>query len=84
MADGLTSVIRSLELSNQSLFQDLSLAKQRVAQLEQQVADLLGPEDASVDTSFETQIEFIRRVADSRTKFAKEAQEIINSVESGQ
>jgi beta-lactamase class D len=81
MADGLTSIIRSLELSNQSLSQDLSLAQQRVVQLEQQVSDLLGPEASSVDLSSETQINFIQRVAKSRTKFSKEAQQIIDAID---
>jgi hypothetical protein len=72
------AVLRSLELQNEAKAQDLSIAYQKIANLEQQVADLTGPDSTYV--SPETQIDFIRKIAGSSSKFAKEAQDIIDSV----
>ena len=75
------SILRSLELQNESKAQDLSVAYQRIAGLEQQVTELSDPNNGSVDVSTETQVDFIRRVAESRTKFSKEAQDIIDVID---
>lgn len=72
------SIIRSLEVQNEALGQDLAIANQKALVLEQQVADLLGFDDG---TPIESQIDFIRKVAESRTKFAKEAQAIVAAVD---
>jgi len=74
------SLLRSLELQNEAKAQDLSIAYQRIADLEQQLSDLSGPNSGSVDSTTETQIQFIQRIAESRTKFAKEAQDIISAI----
>jgi beta-lactamase class D len=73
-------LLRSLELQNEAKSQDLSIAYQRIADLEQQVSDLSGPSAGSIDFTTETQIQFIQRIAESRTKFAKEAQTIIDAI----
>ena len=75
------TLMRTLELQHESTAQDLSIAYQRIAVLEQQIAELSGPDNASVDASSETQVDFIRRVAESRTKFSKEAQDIIDAID---
>jgi len=76
-----TSIVRLLELENEARSQELAIAYQRIASLEDQVNALLGPIDGSVDPSVESPIDFIRRVAESRTKFAKEAQDIIDAID---
>jgi cell division protein FtsB len=76
------AILRSLELQNEAKSQDLSVAYQRIANLEQQVADLSDPNNGSVDATTETQVDFIRRIAESRTKFSKEAQQIIDAIDS--
>lgn len=73
------ATLRTLELQNEAKARDLSIAYQRIADLEQQVADLTGT-DASYIAP-EDQITFIRKVADSSSKFAKEAQDIIDSLD---
>jgi hypothetical protein len=70
-------IIRTLELKNQEQSQNLSIARQRITNLEQQVADLTGSD--STYTQPEAQIEFIRKIAASSSKFAKEAQDIIDT-----
>jgi len=79
MDNEIRAILRSLELQNEAKTQDLSIAYQRIANLEQEVADLTNA-DASYVTS-ETQVDFIRKVAESRTKFAKEAQGIIDAID---
>ena len=79
MDNEIRAILRSLELQNEAKTQDLSIAYQRIANLEQEVADLTNA-DASYVTS-ETQVDFIRKVAESRTKFAKEAQDIIDAID---
>ena len=71
--------LRVLELDNQAKSQDLSAAYQRIANLEQQVADLTGTD--STYTAPEDQVTFIRKIAASTSKFAKEAQDIINAID---
>jgi beta-lactamase class D len=80
MDNAFKSIINLLELQNEAVSQDLTIANKRIADLEQQVLDLSGPNDGSVEMSTETQTEFIQRIADSRTKFAKEAQDIIAAI----
>jgi hypothetical protein len=80
MDNEIRAILRNLELENSAKTQDLVIAQQRIADLEQQLNDLSGPNDGSVDFTTETQIQFIERVAGSRTKFAKEAQNIIDAV----
>lgn len=77
-------VIRGLELENEAKAQDLSIAHQRIIDLEQKLEELSGPEDGSVDASSESQVDFIRRIAASRTKFAQEAQDIVNTIDAAQ
>jgi beta-lactamase class D len=81
MDNEIRSILRSLELQNEAKAQDLSIAYQRIANLEQQVADLSDPNSGSVDVSTETQVDFIRRVAEARTKFSKEAQDIVDAID---
>jgi beta-lactamase class D len=81
MDNEIRSILRSLELQNEAKAQDLSIAYQRIANLEQQVADLSDPNSGSVDISTETQVDFIRRVAEARTKFSKEAQDIVDAID---
>ena len=81
MDNEIRSILRSLELQNEAKAQDLSIAYQRIANLEQQVADLSDPNSGSVDASTETQVDFIRRVAEARTKFSKEAQDIVDAID---
>ena len=82
--DGETrSALRLLELQNEAKSQEISIAYQTIANLESRVAELSGPETEFVaNASNEGQIDFIRKVAESRTKFAKEAQSIIDAIES--
>lgn len=79
MSDDTSTFLRSLELQNEAKSQDLSIAYQRIAELEQQINEVTGVDSSY--TSIESQIDFIRKVAKSRTKFAKEAQDIINAVD---
>lgn len=79
MDNEIRAVFRSLELQNEAKTQDLSIAYQRIAELEQEV-ESLTVSDSSYVTS-ESQIDFIRKVAGSRTKFAKEAQDIIDAID---
>ena len=72
--------IRFLETQNENKAQELVIAYQRISDLEQQVSDLSGT-DASY-ASPESQLDFIKKVADSRTKFSKEAQDILASLNS--
>ena len=81
MDNEIRSILRSLELQNEAKAQDLSIAYQRIANLEQQVADLSDPNSGSVDISTETQVDFIRRIAAARTKFSKEAQDIVDAID---
>jgi hypothetical protein len=81
MDDETKSILRSLELQNESKDQNLSIAYQSIANLEQQIAALSDTSSGSVDISTETQTDFIRRIAESRTKFAKEAQDIIDVID---
>jgi len=81
MDNEIRAILRSLELQNEAKTQDLSIAYQRIASLEQQVAELSDPNSGSVEASTETQVDFIRRVAEARTKFSKEAQEIIDAID---
>jgi hypothetical protein len=73
------AIIRTLELGNESKAQELSIAYQRIVNLEQQVADLTGS-DLAYDAN-ESQIDFIKRIAASSSKFAKEAQDIIDVID---
>jgi len=84
MDNEIRSILRSLELQNEAKAQDLSIAYQRIANLEQQVADLSDPNSGSIDISTETQVDFIRRVAEARTKFSKEAQDIVDAIDATQ
>ena len=77
MDNDIRRVLRSLELQNEAKTQDLSIAYQRIADLEQQVADLTGSDASYVAP--EDQVAFIRKIADSSSKFAKEAQDIIDT-----
>lgn len=79
MNNEIRSKLRSLELQNEDKAQNLSIAYQRIAELEQQVADLTGIDSSYTSTA--SQIDFIKKVAQSRTKFSKEAQDIVDAVE---
>jgi len=61
--------------------QNVANLERRIVELEQQVAELSDPNSGSVESSTETQVDFIRRVAEARTKFSKEAQEIIDAID---
>lgn len=76
--------IRILENEREAKSQALDAANLRIEQLERQVNDLSGPDNGSVDTSNESQIDFIRRVAESRTKFAQEAKDIVTLIDQEQ
>lgn len=73
--------IRFLESQNSTKAEELVRAYQRIADLESQISD--SSETDSTYVSTESQVDFIRKIADSRTKFAKEAQDIIASIDSG-
>lgn len=79
MDNEIRAVLRSLELQNEAKTQDLSIAYQRIAELEQEVESLTVTDSSYV--SPESQVDFIRKVAESRTKFAKEAQDIIDAID---
>jgi hypothetical protein len=86
MDNEVRAALRSLELQNESKGQELSMAKQKIASLEQDKIDLLSEiesltSDDPTYVSNETQIEFIRKVAESRTKFAKEAKDIVDVID---
>jgi len=76
--------IRILENEREAKSQALDAANLRIEQLERQVNDLSGPDNGSVDVSNESQIDFIRRVAESRTKFAQEAKDIVTLIDQEQ
>lgn len=71
--------IRFLEIQNENKAQELTVAYARITNLENQVNDLQGPDNTYV--SNESQVDFIRKIAESRTKFAKEAQDIIAAID---
>ena len=73
--------IRFLESQNSTKAEELVRAYQRIADLESQISDSSGTDSTYVST--ESQVDFIRKIADSRTKFAKEAQDIIASIDLG-
>jgi hypothetical protein len=73
--------IRLLEAQNHSKAEELVRAYQRISDLESTVDELSGTDSTYVGP--ETQIDFIRKVAGSRTKFANEAQDIIDGLDSG-
>lgn len=80
MDNKILAILRRLELGNEAKTQDLSIAERRIAALEQEIAELTGSDSSYVST--ESQIDFIRKVAESRTKFAKEARDIIDAIDS--
>lgn len=80
MDNEIRAILRKLELDNEAKTQNLSIAHQRIANLEQQIVELTVTDSSYV--SSESQIDFIRKVAASRTKFAKEAQDIIDAIDS--
>lgn len=80
MADILAD-FRSLEIELESKLQDISIANQKIARLESEIADLTNTDSTYV--SNESQIDFIRKVAESRTKFAQEAKDIIATIDGG-
>jgi hypothetical protein len=73
------AIIRPLEIQLESTSQDLAIAQQRIARLEVELENVVGSDPTYV--SNESQLDFIRKVADSRTKFAKEAQDIIAAID---
>ena len=79
MDNEIRRLIRSLELQNEAKAQELAIAYQRIANLEQQATDLTGADVSYVGP--ESQIDFIRKIADSSSKFAKEAQDIIDTID---
>lgn len=79
MDNEIRAILRRLELDNEAKTQNLSIAHQKIANLEQEIASLTVADSSYV--SAESQIDFIRKVAESRTKFAKEAQDIIDAVD---
>jgi hypothetical protein len=79
MDNNIRTILRSLELQNESKAQELAVAYGRIADLESQLEGLTGT-DASY-TAPEDQVAFIRKVADSSSKFSKEAQDIIDALD---
>lgn len=79
MDNEIRAILRRLELDNEAKTQNLSIAHQKIANLEQEIASLTVADSSYV--SAESQIDFIRKVAESRTKFAKEAQDIIDAID---
>ena len=75
------SNLRSLEIELESKIQDIGILNQKVARLEGEIVDLTSSDFNYV--SNESQLDFIRKVANSRTKFAKEAQDIIAAIDEG-
>ena len=80
-----TSIIRRLELEGQAKSQDLVAANSRINDLEasvtdlqKQISDLTGSDPDYL--SNESQIDFITKIAASKSKFAKEAQDIIDGL----
>jgi len=76
--------LRLLELQNEAKSQEISIAYQTINNLEQRIFELTDLNSGSVDISTETQIDFIRRIAASRTKFSKEAQDIVDAIDATQ
>ena len=79
MDNEIRAILRRLELDNEAKTQNLSIAHQRIANLEQELAEITTPDSSYVSTA--SQVDFIRKVAESRTKFAKEAQDIIDAID---
>lgn len=86
MDNEVRAALRSLELQNEAKGQELSMAKQKIESLEQdkfnltiEINNLVSDDPTYV--SNESQIDFIRKVAESRTKFAKEAKDLINIID---
>lgn len=75
MTKDLSARIKALVSKSENKAQELLIANQRIEYLEKKLANADGP-----DESVETQIAFINQVANSRTKFAKEAQELLDSI----
>jgi len=92
MDNEVRSILRSLELQNEAKAQDVSNAYQTIATLEDQVSKLEGEivnlnqqlgELETPDTTYvasEPQTAFLQKVADSKSKFAKEAEDILASL----
>jgi len=81
MDERVASIVKSLELQNESKSRDLSIYRQRIDALESQIAKF--DSESSVDgeyTQSETQIEFITKIAASKSKFSKEAQDLIDGI----
>jgi adenylylsulfate kinase-like enzyme len=76
MDNNIRTVLRSLELQNESKAQELAVAYSRIADLENQIGDLTGTDASYVAP--EDQTAFIRKIAESSSKFSKEAQDIID------
>jgi len=74
------SLLRSLELQNEAKTQELAIAYEKIANFEKQVADLTGPDTSYVTP--EDQVAFIQKIADSSSKFSKEAQDILDAIQS--
>lgn len=79
---GTEQTIRFLESQNSTKAEELVRAYQRIADLEAQVSDSSGTDSTYVTP--ESQIDFIRKVAESRTKFSKEAQDIVDAIDATQ
>jgi len=78
MDNNIRTILRSLELQNESKAQELAVAYSRIADLENQIGDLTGSDSSYVTP--EDQVSFIQKIAESSSKFAKEAQDIIDAL----
>ena len=74
--------IRGLEIQNEAKAKELVSAYARISDLESEISNLTGTDETYVTP--EDQIAFITKIADSSSKFAKEAQDILASIESQQ
>jgi hypothetical protein len=76
MADDVHAILRSLEIQNESKAQEIAIANQKIEKLQMQLADSQGL-DANPD---ESEFDFIKKIADSKSKFSKEAQDILDRI----
>jgi len=79
MDNDIKTSIRFLEVQNETKAEELTRTYQRITDLETQVADLTNSDSTYV--SPEAQVDFIRKIAESSSKFAKEAQDIIDAID---
>lgn len=79
MESEIKAAIRGLEAQNEAKAKELVSAYARIANLENEVSSLTGADESYVTP--EDQIAFITKIANSSSKFAKEAQDILANID---